>query len=209
MKKNEDGYILLWTFMALTLFVLLISALLALGSGMLLKSKRSAAGRQQMMTAKSVVDVLADAVCSRPEETPGREILEKVESAQKAGEDYDSAGGQPYAQWERVEGLPKEMGQCGIRIWYQYQEQTIAISACAGGNGGDAYVLTLLLCPEDVLETAEASSLSGTGTQGTDEGLEALSPGDSGAGEQENGQEDDQDFAMGSWRPCRYREETR
>lgn len=187
MKKNEDGYILLWTFMVLVLFVLLISALLASGSGMLSKSKRSAAKRQQAFTAKSVVDVLADAVCNHPEETPGQEILSSVRKAQMAGEDYDSTGGRPFAWWEKVEGLPREMGECRIRIWYQYREQTIAISARAGAEEEDGYVLTLFLRPENARET--------TGEEA------AESP------EEETTEDTGRDPVVESWRPYRYREE--
>lgn len=236
--KNEDGSILLWTFMALTLFILLILALLASGSGMLSRSKRSAAERQQASTAKSVVDILADAVCNHPEETPGREILEMVRSAHSAGEDYDSAGGRPFEQWEKMEGLPREMGECRFRIWYQYQEQTIAISACTGKRDGDVYVLTLLLCPEEAfptqgtveepgdeglesrdegLEPGDEDLKSGAedleprdeGSESGDEDLESTDEGseleDSGAGEPG----DDQDPMEISWKPYRYREETR
>lgn len=151
MKRNdktgawlgEDGSSMLWSLMILTLLLVLSVTFMTMGAAALTKAKKETAYRQAYYTSKGMVDVAAAALFAGDEQDAARDVLMFVDEAAARQEDYESCGVDP-EEWERVEGLPDEMGECRLRICYRTKTDALYISACTR-KGNCQRIVTLEL----------------------------------------------------------------
>lgn len=151
MKRNngkdaclgENGSTMLWSLMILTLLLVLSVTFMTMAAASLTKAKKETAYSQAYYTSKGMVDVAVAALFTGNSKEAAGEVLMCVDEAAARLEDYESCG-QDTEEWELVEGLPAEMGECRMRICYRVETDALYISACTR-KGGFQRIVTLEL----------------------------------------------------------------
>lgn len=167
LRQCQEGSALLWSLMILTLLLVLSVASMTMGAAALTKARKEAAFAQAYYTSKGAVDLAADTLFGENTMEPARELMLCVDEAAGRNEDYESCQEEP-EDWDPVEGLPVETGECRMRIYYRAQTDALYISACTS-IGGCQRVVTLELERESLDQPVEEEQPGEKPAEGADD----------------------------------------
>ena len=109
--KGEDGYVLGYFMILLMVIMIFITSVMSLSFGYYSRTVKDKQRKQAFYTARSMVQVLAEECIGREEENDTAGIMEEF---------YEFGD-------VEISGLPKEMGECVMRLEYEKDTRNLYI----------------------------------------------------------------------------------